>query len=93
MRPAQGSGFEYYGNAAASMRDLNTSSAEQCSAVQAQVRDHCGRTNIGAWEFDNYTRVITGSQYPCIDPDWVYAAGRAYRTSGTYTSPFYGLNK
>jgi hypothetical protein len=75
------SGFEHYGYPSASTRDNNTSSAEQCTALQARVRTSGGVVSTGGVEADNYTR---HTHYPHgTTPDWDYAWGRAYQ-SGTW---------
>ena len=78
------SGFEHYGNPSASTRDNNTSSAEQCSHLQARVRTNTGVVTTGGVEADNYTR---HTHYANLD--WSYAWGRAY--GNTYWSEWAGL--
>lgn len=85
------SGFEYYGSAAASTRNLSIYSNETCTGVRARVTTQYNTSKQGPWEYDFYTRVSQQSNSPFEDYDWRYAYGTARRYS--VISNEYGISR
>jgi len=88
---ARVSGFEDWGLATASTRNLTQYSNETCLAVQARVSSSsicCNYTGESPWVWGSYVKVSAPNNTlnPFDDQDWRRASGRTYMGSNWYSN-------
>lgn len=88
---ARVSGFEDWGLATASTRNLDQYSNETCLAVQARVNSSsvcCNYQGTSPWVWGSYVKVSAPNNTlnPFDDQDWRRASGRTYMGSNWYSN-------